>query len=443
VEIAVLLKQVPATESLIEVDDDGSTIKTDGLNWVLNPYDELAVEEALQIRNAAGGAVTVFSLGPEKSVEALRTALAMGADVAVRIDPEGKTLDGLATAKVLAGELKKGAFDLIVAGHRAVDDDNFLVGPAVAEFMGIPHISMVIRQETADGKLRCTRTIEGGTVVLETALPALITTQRGLNEPRYASLPGIMKAKKKPIDTRKLSETGTDPGDPMVTTVAMRLPPQRKGGRMISGDSPADKAATRDRPGTRGHRTDCRWPLQSTPQPPRRARARDHPLSQSQTHEGRPVAELSYAVFVSSILRPADRLTHLLVYLERAADVLPARLHLARAGGGEMEASQPQHALDNRQRHEGILYLHQRTLEDVHIEDAADAHHTTIGQHVQTRHPLQQIVGHAKGRHSHRHLDQIDRTEPINPRQVLQLDRQQTSQSNHCQPPTGRKQDEP
>ena len=242
-EIAVLLKQVPATESLIEIDADGTTIKTEGINWVMNPYDELAVEEALQIRDAAGGAVTVFTLGPEKSVEALRTALAMGADTAVRIDPEGRSLDGLATAKVLAGEIKKGDFDLIVAGHRAVDDDNYQVGPAVAELLGIPHISMVIRQEISDGKIRCTRTVEGGTLVLETSLPALITTQRGLNEPRYASLPGIMKAKKKPIDTRALSATGTDPGDPMVKTLGMRLPPQRKGGRMVEGESAADKAA--------------------------------------------------------------------------------------------------------------------------------------------------------------------------------------------------------
>ena len=242
-EIAVLLKQVPATESMIEIADDGTTIKTEGINWVMNPYDELAVEEALQIRDAAGGAVTVFTLGPEKAVEALRTALAMGADTAVRIDPEGKALDGLATAKVLSGELKKGSFDLIIAGHRAVDDDNYQVGPAVAELMGIPHISMVIGQEISDGKIRCTRTVEGGTLVLESALPALITTQRGLNEPRYASLPGIMKAKKKPIDTRPLSATGTEFGEPMVKTLGMRLPPQRKGGRIIEGESAADKAA--------------------------------------------------------------------------------------------------------------------------------------------------------------------------------------------------------
>ncbi|PID40273.1 MAG: electron transfer flavoprotein subunit beta [Proteobacteria bacterium] len=241
-EIAVLLKQVPATESLIEIADGETAIKPDGINWVINPYDELAVEEALQIREAAGGAVTVFTLGPEKAVEALRTALAMGADTAVRIDTEDK-LDGLATARVLAGELQKGTYDLIIAGHRAVDDDNFLVGPAVAEFMGIPHISMVIRQEVADGKIRCTRTVEGGTMVLETALPALITTQRGLNEPRYASLPGIMKAKKKNIDTRPLSETGTDLGEPLVQVVGMRLPPQRTAGRIIEGNSAADQAA--------------------------------------------------------------------------------------------------------------------------------------------------------------------------------------------------------
>jgi electron transfer flavoprotein beta subunit len=243
VEIAVLLKQVPATESLIDIADDGVGIKTDGINWVLNPYDEMAVEEALQIRDAAGGSVTVFTIGPEKAVEALRTALAMGADTAVRIDPEGQPLDGLALAKVLSGELKKNSFELIIAGHRAVDDDNFQVGPAVAELMGIPHISMVISQEVEEGKITCTRTIEGGTMVLETKLPALITTQRGLNDPRYTSLPGIMKAKKKPIDTRALSETGTDPGPTVLNTIAMRLPPQREGGKMIEGDGAADKAA--------------------------------------------------------------------------------------------------------------------------------------------------------------------------------------------------------
>ncbi len=241
-EIAVLIKQVPATESQIEIADDNVAIKTYDIKWVMNPYDEMAVEEALQVRDAAGGAVTAFTLGPVKAVDALRTALAMGVDTAVHIDTAGKAVDGLNTSRALAEELKKGAFDLIIAGHRAVDDDNFQVGPAVAEFMGIPHISMVIDQQITDGKITCTRTIEGGTLTVETALPALITTQRGLNEPRYASLPGIMKAKKKPIDTRELSlgDGGSENG---VTILAMRFPEQRKGGRIIEGDTPADLAA--------------------------------------------------------------------------------------------------------------------------------------------------------------------------------------------------------
>ena len=242
-EIAVLLKQVPATETAMEIAADGTTIKTDGINWVVNPYDEMAVEEALQIRDAVGGTVTVFTLGPEKAVDALRTALAMGADNAVRIDPQGQRLDGLAVARALAEELQKGAFELIIAGHRAVDDDNYQVGPAVAEFMGIPHISMVIHQELADGKIRCTRTIEGGTLVLETPLPALITTQRGLNEPRYTSLPGIMKAKKKPIDTRPLAASDAGEGNARVSTIALRLPPERKGGQIISEETVEEKAA--------------------------------------------------------------------------------------------------------------------------------------------------------------------------------------------------------
>ena len=137
-EIAVLLKQVPATESLIEIADDGTSIKTDGINWVMNPYDEMAVEEALQIRDAVGGAVTVFSLGPEKAVEALRTALAMGADKGVHInDPAAEGSDALATAKILAAALKEFPFDLVIAGHRAVDPfhhDDITLGYQVENF---------------------------------------------------------------------------------------------------------------------------------------------------------------------------------------------------------------------------------------------------------------------------------------------------------------------
>ena len=127
-----------------------------------------------------------------------------------------------------------------------MDDDNHLVGAAVAEFLGIPHISMVIEETVEDGKIRCRRTIEGGTVVLEAPLPVLFTTQRGLNEPRYASLPGIMKAKKKPVETKTLADLGLSPADvaPTVEILAMRTPPERTGGRMIDGASAAEKAET-------------------------------------------------------------------------------------------------------------------------------------------------------------------------------------------------------
>jgi len=247
VDIVVLLKQVPATESLIQVAEDGVSIKTDELKWVINPYDEFAVEEALRIREAQGGTVTLLSVGPDKAVEAIRTALAMGADKGILVnDPAALGLGALATARVLAAALKALSWDLIIAGQRAVDRDQFQVGPAVAEFLDIPNVSLVIKAEVDGGTLRCHRTIEGGTVVAETALPALFTTQRGLNEPRYASLPGIMKAKKKPLETKTLADLGVDPASldtPKVGIVALFPPPERSGGRIIEGETAAEKAA--------------------------------------------------------------------------------------------------------------------------------------------------------------------------------------------------------
>lgn len=245
-EILVLLKQVPATESLIRIADDGVSIKTDDIKWVINPYDEFAVEEALQIKEAHGGSVTIISVGPEKTTEAIRTALAMGADKGILInDPAAARCDGLTTARILAAVLKQTPFDLIIAGQRAVDDDNFQIGPAVAEFLSIPNICMVVKQEIIDSRIRCHKTIDGGTVILEAPLPVLFTTQRGLNEPRYTSLPGIMKAKKKPIDIKTIADVGLDAdriGKPLTRIVAMQTPPERKGGKMITGDSAQAKS---------------------------------------------------------------------------------------------------------------------------------------------------------------------------------------------------------
>lgn len=246
-EIVVLLKQVPATESLIGIADDGVSIKRDDIKWVINPYDEFAVEEALRIKEAHGGSVSILSAGSEKAVEAIRTALAMGADKGILVNvPDRDIYDGLTTAKILSAVLKETPFDMIIAGQRAVDDDNFQVGPATAEFLNIPHISMVIKQEITNGKIKCHRTVDGGTVTLEAPLPVLFTTQRGINEPRYTSLPGIMKAKKKPIDMKTITDIGLDPniiGKSLTKIVSLKAPPQRKGGIMIDGDSAQAKAA--------------------------------------------------------------------------------------------------------------------------------------------------------------------------------------------------------
>ena len=248
-EIVVLVKQVPDTESLIEIADDGVSIKKQDIKWVMNPYDEIAVEEALQIREAQGGTVTIVSMGGQKAVETIRTALAMGADKGIHIsDPEAEGSDALATARILAAAVKEIPYELIIAGHRAVDEDNYQVAAGVAEFLGVPQISMVVKAELSDGKITCDRTIEGGTVTVEASLPALFTTQRGLNEPRYASLPGIMKAKKKPVEVKTAADLGVDAasvgaGNRKVKIKALNFPPERQAVKMIEGESAQDQAA--------------------------------------------------------------------------------------------------------------------------------------------------------------------------------------------------------
>ena len=247
-DVVVLVKQVPDTESLIQIEGDGVSIKTDDIKWVMNPYDELAVEAALQIKEAKGGTVTILSLGPEKTVETIRTALAMGADKGIHIfDPAAEDSDALSKGKLLAAALKTLPFDLVIAGMRAVDEDNYQVGSAVAELLDIPQISQVTGVAVEDQTIKCHRVIEGGTVVVETVLPALFTTQRGLNEPRYASLPGIMKAKKKPIDTLSLTDLGVDPetvgpAGRKVKVTVLNFPPNRKTVKMIDGENPGEMA---------------------------------------------------------------------------------------------------------------------------------------------------------------------------------------------------------
>lgn len=249
--IIVCLKQVPDTESQIKIAPDAKSIIEDDIKWVMNPYDEYGVEEALRLKEKFGGEVTVVGLGPQRVTESIRTALAMGADKGVLInDPVLEGSDTLATAKALAAAIKELPCDLVFAGQRGVDSDNGLVGAALAEFLGVPQICLAVKVEVAeDGQsLKVHRPIEGQTLVIETSLPALITAQKGLNEPRYASLPGIMKAKKKPLEEKTLADLGLDASEFGEGAQNLKIqelipPPQRQAGKMVEGETPEAKAA--------------------------------------------------------------------------------------------------------------------------------------------------------------------------------------------------------
>ena len=238
--VAVIMKQVPDTEALIKIAPDGNGYVKEGVKFVMNPYDEYGVEEALKNKETAGASeVTIISMGPERTVEAIRTGLAMGADKGVLLKiGDDKYTDAMGVAKALADELKAGDYKLIYCGKQAIDDDMAQVGPMVAQLLDIPCVSVVTSVELSGDKAVCTREIEGGKEVFEVTLPAVIACQKGLNEPRYASLPGIMKAKKKPMDIKDVSLEAAKS-----EIVKWEMPPERPAGRIIEGDDPAAKAS--------------------------------------------------------------------------------------------------------------------------------------------------------------------------------------------------------
>ena len=242
--IIVCIKQVPDTEAQIKIAPDGKSIVKEDIKWVMNPYDEFGVEEALRIKEKLGGDVTVIGLGPKRVAESIRTALAMGADKGILIsDPAAEGSDAIGIARALAEVIKKVPHDLIFTGQRGVDDDMGIVGASLAEFLGIPHLPVIVKVEVAqDGKsVKVHRPIEGQTLIMESPLPALITAQKGLNEPRYASLPGIMKAKKKEVKAINLPALGL-PADQVGAAGAKTKinkympPPSRPPGKIVSGE---------------------------------------------------------------------------------------------------------------------------------------------------------------------------------------------------------------
>jgi electron transfer flavoprotein beta subunit len=245
----VCLKEVPDTETRIEVRE--GKIVEEGIQYVVNPYDEYALEEALKWQEARGGKVTLLSLGPERARESILKGLAMGADEVYHLsDAAFQGGDAYATAKGLAAAIQKlGGADVIFCGKQAVDDDNAAVGIMLAEMLDLPHVSVVTSLEIAeDGQsARTEREIEGGKEVVETPLPAVITAQKGLNEPRYPSFRGIRQARSKPFTQWAPADVGVEASDvgaagTMLHIVSINPPPDRPPGRIIPGE-PAEAAA--------------------------------------------------------------------------------------------------------------------------------------------------------------------------------------------------------
>ena len=241
--IIACVKQVPDTETLIKVKTDGSGIEEGGIKWVMNPYDEFGVEEALRLKEKNGGEVTIVTLGPARAMESIRTALAMGADKGIHIDDASlNNGDAYTTAAALAAAIKTVPYDLIFCGQRAIDDDSGQVGSILAELLDLPQVTLVTKVEVAGSSVKAMRAIEGAQLVIESPLPCVLTAQKGLNEPRYASLPGIMKAKKKPVDIKDAAALGVTASD-KAKVVKFVPPPARPPGKIIAGDDPAAKAA--------------------------------------------------------------------------------------------------------------------------------------------------------------------------------------------------------
>jgi len=223
----VCVKRVPDTEARIRIAGDGASVDPSGVKFVLNPYDEFAVEAGLKHKEAAGqGSVTVVGAGGAEAGETLRSALAMGADAAVLVKTD-RPLEGLAVARVLAEEIKGREYDLVLFGMKAIDDDLQAVPGMVAELLGIPSATVVTEFSVDGGKVTATREIEGGSEVVELRLPCALSITKGAYEPRYASLKGIMAAKKKPLEEKPAA--AADAAAP----VSLAYPPERKAGRIV------------------------------------------------------------------------------------------------------------------------------------------------------------------------------------------------------------------
>ena len=240
-KILVAVKQVPDTATQVKISaSDPKAIDTAGITWIVSPYDEFAVEEALRIKEKRGqGEVVAVSLGPDRVKEALRSCLAMGCDRAIHLnDPSWADIDTLTTARALAAVVKQEAPQLVLCGRQAIDDDMGAMTAQLAEVLGWPSAYWIM-EETVDGDgktVRAARQVEGGLEIFDLPLPAVLAAQKGLNEPRYPTLKGIMGAKKKEIKDLKAADLGLGGDKPQLSTVALEALPARPPGRIIPGE---------------------------------------------------------------------------------------------------------------------------------------------------------------------------------------------------------------
>jgi electron transfer flavoprotein beta subunit len=234
VKILVTVKRVPDPETVIKLNADGSGIATDNIKWVVNPFDEYGIEEALRLKEkVAGSEVVLVSIGVVAAQEQLRTGLAMGADRAILVRSDAP-LEPLAVARVLAKVIESEKPDVVLLGKQAIDDDANAVGQMLAELCGWPQATFASKIELAGDQksAKVTREVDGGLETLDVPLPAVITADLRLNEPRYASLPGIMKARKKELKEIPVADLGVDV-TPKVKLVKLETPPKRSGGRKV------------------------------------------------------------------------------------------------------------------------------------------------------------------------------------------------------------------
>ncbi len=244
-KVLVVVRQVPDSTTTVKIRTDGQDIDRTGIKMVVNPFDEFAIEQAVQLREKRKdvASVTALIIGPAQAAEALRTALAVGADDGVHLqDPAFDKLDELQTAALIAAVMKGGGYDLILIGKQEIDLDSGQLGPALAELLDLPHVGATVKLElAADGKsFVARRRIEGAEEVVEVGLPAVVTCDKGLCEMRYPSLPNLMKAKKKPVRTLKAADVaGFAEAVAGLGGTAMHTfqpPPERPPGKMLDGE---------------------------------------------------------------------------------------------------------------------------------------------------------------------------------------------------------------